>query len=1607
MTKGNAVDLNIVDLSVRGYVSWDITALIKRWQNTNTMSNGMVFEPVSSTAQDVQFASKQCTTSSKRPYYILEYRNLRGISAGTDNHTQDIGRAGTGYVSDVFGGLSFARTDMSFSSSPINMTWYYNCLSGINVSIQFTSIYSESMVYYNYPTTVQVAYYILNLGDGSIKYLDVTALPEGHKALATGEQYVVDEQSGEAYIVYQAIDSDGYRYYKLSDDALTCSKYYISKDAATSSTKLLYKIENLVDEDTVGDSINIDKNLSTGQINNIIDSNGYKYVFNYTGSTISSVSYYGTGTTALSTVSYSNGAYGNLTVTFPDSKQAKYEWNPANANVLKVSNTDGRAIAYTIATGSRKYVTKIQEIATNGTTGNYIDITYGVNQTIFEDNGGNKQVENFDQYGNTVSVRDKDGNATFGIYGGNSGEGRNLLLGKSDPRRPTVNLLKNGGFEYGSSISEQPLEIDPRTGVTVTPFYAGTEQPAYSGARCFKVSCGADTDDFATADVTELTPGKFYAGSLWIKTVGENAVAQVIGSNRATTYGDLWVDSSKEIKTNGEWQYVQVAIISSLEGNAVLMVNMKNGGDFYIDNLQIEMANPANSYNFVENSDFSAGSDYWSDSTNAVANQTMAFDGDSTGTSFKLDNNRRKVTGAVGEEIYSYQQICLNGKAGDTYTFGGWACSIDALPASDANERSMSIAVVAVSDDPAVEDIELATIDYNTYINNWQFLESSFTLAEDCKNVQIRLVYNDQLSQAYFDGIVLQKEGLYKSFSSAGEIVSSSEEPEAEIDVAGSDNSNSITYNSEQDEYGNLTKATTSNGLYTMSVSNTYSANGKYKTSTTDELGNTTQYTYNEELGLLTSVEDAKENIISYLYNSMQQNTKISQTVSNPYYSVTSLNLENNYTYNSNDSLSEINTGNGTAYEFTYDIWGNPATASVGATTLATYEYTTDTERKLSKIIYANGQNITFERIEDSGVNWDVCYFSGGEENTDLRTMAYLNDFGETFMLVLPDESCVRVIDGITEQFVFGTDILAPPTILHSFGESEIENGTQFLEKIGSTGITSNYTTEGNTTLASVKINEAESQAVNQVSKTDEFGRVAASGVYQGNSVPLDNAAVVTSYSYDLPGCKTSSRVERMSVANATDTSTFYKDYLYTYDELGNILTISEGGILKARYEYDEASQLIRVDDALQNLSFTYKYDAGGNILNKKTFAYTTGTLGSSTGSIDYGYSDNNWKDKLTSYGTNAITYDASGNPDQYDGWSFVWEGGRQLKGMSKTGEDTLAFEYDVNGIRTSKTVNSTVTTFTVVGSQITRQQTGENNIYFFYDNAGQLISLNYADVNYLYIKNLQGDIVAIAGVDGSIVAEYTYDAWGNILSTTGSLAGTLGNDNPFRYRGYYYDAEIELYYLQSRYYSPEWGRFVNADGDAFIDGISIFAYCGNNPIVYFDPTGTSSQVAWLEPVLAIFVFAACYEMFGKSKGLPMISDNMNIVDCEFSMKEFRVNKFAATTISIAGKFAQGMVFSSFLIYLPMAIPALLATTMAVQKSIFWGSLAAAVFDEVFFPKSMFSKVSTGTYALFIAIFLEEAKDHSIVCHQYIALIYAATNNSTYSSLQGMWYKKT
>ena len=131
----------------------------------------------------------------------------------------------------------------------------------------------------------------------------------------------------------------------------------------------------------------------------------------------------------------------------------------------------------------------------------------------------------------------------------------------------------------------------------------------------------------------------------------------------------------------------------------------------------------------------------------------------------------------------------------------------------------------------------------------------------------------------------------------------------------------------------------------------------------------------------------------------------------------------------------------------------------------------------------------------------------------------------------------------------------------------------------------------------------------------------------------------------------------------------------------------------------------------------------------------------------------------------------------------------------------------------------------------------------YYYDAAGQLIGFIVNGSTYYYVRNVQGDIIKILDGNMEEVVEYKYDTWGNVIGMEGSDYGKwVGSLNPFRYRGYYYDDESGLYYLQSRYYNPEWSRFINADisllGNVGASLHNLYAYASNNPVVFSDPAG-------------------------------------------------------------------------------------------------------------------------------------------------------------------------
>ena len=226
----------------------------------------------------------------------------------------------------------------------------------------------------------------------------------------------------------------------------------------------------------------------------------------------------------------------------------------------------------------------------------------------------------------------------------------------------------------------------------------------------------------------------------------------------------------------------------------------------------------------------------------------------------------------------------------------------------------------------------------------------------------------------------------------------------------------------------------------------------------------------------------------------------------------------------------------------------------------------------------------------------------------------------------------------------------------------------------------------------------------------------------------------------------------------------------------------------------------------------------------------------------------------LTGFDGTSITYDEIGNPITYGNYTINWNG-RRLESINLNDTEVLSYEYNIDGQRVSKTYEGITTQYFYNGSILAGEKTGNNVIIYMYDNNGDIFGFTYNGTEYYYIKNAQNDVVAIADASGNVVVRYYYNAWGEIIDCVDNTTFELSSINPITYRSYYNDNVVgmDMYYLNSRYYMADWGRFASADsvvaevgGDVL--GYNLFAYCQNNPVNMSDKDGNWPK--WATKVL-------------------------------------------------------------------------------------------------------------------------------------------------------------
>ena len=606
-----------------------------------------------------------------------------------------------------------------------------------------------------------------------------------------------------------------------------------------------------------------------------------------------------------------------------------------------------------------------------------------------------------------------------------------------------------------------------------------------------------------------------------------------------------------------------------------------------------------------------------------------------------------------------------------------------------------------------------------------------------------------------------------------------------------------------------------------------YTSDGRQVKKITDGRGYSNTYAYDEKNRLLTSVTDAEGYTTTYDYDkNTDQLTRVKKNADGKDYVL-------QYTYEQ-DKIKTI-TRNGVTYGYAYDAYGNQTGVTLNG-------------KILKEVTYRNKNGLE-----------DRLTFATGET---LRNVYDAEERLTGQYLIHKDGTEEKLFTNVYDHY--------GNIAVHKDERTQLETRYQY-DLIGR--LLESRSTDGLKVKVAYDDKNRVSQKKYRVDGTGHqtkylYGEVSKQkkpGL--GYGVQVDGKTCIE-YAYDLLGrCEKKTQIypsgkkkeitytyvpgakEGTTTALVGTITEDGKETAYKYDGRGNILEICTKELDTGKatdhmiYTYNGMNQVIREEDAVRGTTYTYTYDLGGNLLENKKY-YLVNGVEELRGTDTYTYSSG-WKDQLTSFNGKAITYDAMGNPLSYMGMNLTWEKGRQLKTLKKSG--TLSqYIYDNDGRRIRKTVGDKVTRFYLDGEKIIAQkeESGER-MDFLYDEKGTPFAFEYQGKMYFYQTNLQGDIMGIVDSKGSQVVVYRYDAWGEVLVSSDASGFGLAKINPLRYRGYYYDQETGLYYLQTRYYDPKVRRFLNADDASVLTKDpeqltekNLYAYCDDNPVMYRDDAG-------------------------------------------------------------------------------------------------------------------------------------------------------------------------
>ncbi|WP_373862740.1 DNRLRE domain-containing protein [Listeria newyorkensis] len=562
--------------------------------------------------------------------------------------------------------------------------------------------------------------------------------------------------------------------------------------------------------------------------------------------------------------------------------------------------------------------------------------------------------------------------------------------------------------------------------------------------------------------------------------------------------------------------------------------------------------------------------------------------------------------------------------------------------------------------------------------------------------------------------------------------------------------------------------------------------------------------------------------------------------------------------YNVDNQLTKTTLANGTAVAYKYDDNSNTTEKFVtadGKEQQNSYAY--DSDNKVTQFTDALGRKISYEY--DANANQTKVTKPNGDiiesiyDSADRATGVKWNGQTAFSFQFDPNGNETKVTDATTglvrDKAYDDADRITKQTerggsVSWTYKDKPSKDNKGKTDKINEVIVSQgahNYkaTYDYNELDQNTKFNDG---SRNYFLDYDEFGNVDQ--YINGNGVG-------TNFNYDA-----TQKVSEIQIGNKLGDSLFEESY--TYDAASNRTTIDNKKAGKTSYEYDAINQLTK-ETLPDGTAKAYTYDGFGN--------RTKVTDSSKTKAIDASYNDGN---QLTTWNDDKLTYDTNGNRLSDGKYTYTWDTADQLTAITKKGESTpfTTYKYDDDNRRIEKTVNGQTTKYYYDGDSIDvlyeTDGAGTVQRQYVYSDSNVRMAMKVGTKTVFYHYNAHGDVVALTNEAGETVAEYSYDAWGNVLKATETTSEA--KQNPFGYAGYTYDKEIDMYYLMARYYEPEQGIFISVDPDPGDEDdpltMNSYNYANNNPVMHIDPDG---HWVWLA-INAGFAAYDGYKAYKKTK---------------------------------------------------------------------------------------------------------------------------------------------